>query len=130
MNAAEPMIFTQVVMFVKLIQDRKIVAHNKKIIQAVTNAELIQEDSNVASRIQNIQVAMFVNYLQEVNYVVMLIQKMSHVYNAWKLQRNQLQSYIRHVVNQDQKTVVRLIQNLIQVKLILIHVNQILQIAQ
>jgi 3-methyladenine DNA glycosylase Tag len=39
MNAAEPMIFTQVVMFVKLIQDRKIVAHNKKIIQAVTNAE-------------------------------------------------------------------------------------------
>lgn len=130
MNAAEPMIFTQVVMFVKLIQDRKIVAHNKKIIQAVTNAELIQEDSNVASRIQNIQVAMFVNYLQEVNYVVMLIQKMSHVYNAWKLQRNQLQSYIRHVVNQDQKTVVRLIQNLIQVKLILIHANQILQIAQ
>jgi 3-methyladenine DNA glycosylase Tag len=82
MNAAEPMIFTQVVMFVKLIQDLKIVAHNKKIIQAVTNAELIQEDSNVASRIQNIQVAMFVNYLQEVNYVVMLIQKMSHVYNA------------------------------------------------
>lgn len=130
MNAAEPMIFTQVVMFVKLIQDRKIVAHNKKIIQAVTNAELIQEDSNVASRIQNIQVAMFVNYLQEVNYVVMLIQKMSHVYNAWNLQRNQLQSYIRHVVNQDQKTVVRLIQNLIQVKLILIHANQILQIAQ
>ena len=130
MNAAEPMIFTQVVMFVKLIQDRKIVAHNKKIIQAVTNAELIQEDSNVASRIQNIQVAMFVNYLQEVNYVVMLIQKMSHVYNAWKLQRNQFQSYIRHVVNQDQKTVVRLIQNLIQVKLILIHANQILQIAQ
>jgi hypothetical protein len=73
---------------------------------------------------------MFVNYLQEVNYVVMLIQKMSHVYNAWNLQRNQLQSYIRHVVNQDQKTVVRLIQNLIQVKLILIHANQILQIAQ
>jgi hypothetical protein len=39
MNAAEPMIFTQVVMFVKLIQDLKIVANNKKIIQAVINAE-------------------------------------------------------------------------------------------
>jgi hypothetical protein len=39
MNAAELMIFIQAVMFVELTQDQKIVAHNKKIIQAVINAE-------------------------------------------------------------------------------------------
>jgi hypothetical protein len=39
MNAAELIIFIQAVMFVELTQDQKIVAHNKKIIQAVINAE-------------------------------------------------------------------------------------------
>lgn len=39
MNAAELMIFTQVVIFAKLIQVQKIVAHNRRIIQAAINAE-------------------------------------------------------------------------------------------
>ena len=39
MNAAELMIFTQVVIFAKLIQAQKIVAHNRRIIQAAINAE-------------------------------------------------------------------------------------------
>jgi len=39
-------------------------------------------DSNVANIIQSIQAVMFVNYLQEANYVVMLIQKMILVLNA------------------------------------------------
>ena len=39
MNAAELMIFTQVVIYAKLIQVQKIVAHNRRIIQAAINAE-------------------------------------------------------------------------------------------
>lgn len=39
MNAAELMIFTQVVIFAKLIQVQKIVAYNRRIIQAAINAE-------------------------------------------------------------------------------------------
>lgn len=39
MNAAELMIFTQVVIFAKLIQAQKIVVHNRRIIQAAINAE-------------------------------------------------------------------------------------------
>ena len=38
-NAAELMIFTQVVIFAKLIQVQKIVAYNRRIIQAAINAE-------------------------------------------------------------------------------------------
>ena len=74
--------YTLAVMHANLVQDLKNVAQNKRIIKVVINAELIQVDSNVANIIQSIQAAMFVNYPQEANYVVMLIQKMILVLNA------------------------------------------------
>ncbi len=73
---------------------------------------------------------MFANYLQGANCVVILIQKMSHAFNAWNPLKNLHQLCIRHVVNQDQKNVVKSIQSLIQLKLILTHADRILWIAQ